>query len=292
MVVKFHPRQNTTNDFSRQSEGVATQMALLTQVDLEAGRSPFSWATESYQRFAEIVCDRTFPCTFAQAALKQGFLTFLPVESSTSPEDVRGVYDGIGDYLSQLNSLPPRQAAFHVLIVLVKPANRLHTVEEYHAQAWDLLQRLHDVDEDEWPEAVPLDPHHIRWAYCLHATPLFVNVSTPAHVRRRSRNLGPSLALVINPREAFDIVPGNDSRGMRARLLIRNRTTKYDGQPVPHGVGAFGEESSREWLQYCLPEENGLRPDERCPLTIRKLADRPDRLWTTNLTPNLTPNQE
>ncbi len=265
----------------------STRTGLLTQAGLEAGRSPSGWEAGVYRTFEKIVSDQAFPCTFARAALKQGSLTFFPVRGTTDHRDVRATYDAIGDYLRRMNALPARQAAFNVLVVLVKPEDRTRTVGEYHAQAWDLLQRLHDVDEAEWPEDVPGDPHDLRWAYCLHGVPLFINVSTPAHVLRRSRNLGPSLALVINPRAAFDVVPGTDSHGLQMRAIIRARTAAFDGQPVPDGVGVYGDEASREWLQYCLPEENTPRHEARCPLTIRRLADRPRGSQTFD-----TPNQE
>ena len=104
------------------------------------------------------------------------------------------------------------------------------------------------------------------WSLCFQDVPIFVNVSCPAHVRRRSRNLGPSLAFITRC-AGFDRVAGATPKAMPFapdRQLMHD----YDGMPAPDDLGTFTRSENREWWQYMLLEENGPRTD-KCPLRSR-----------------------
>ena len=130
------------------------------------------------------------------------------------------------------------------------------------------MQGLHDIDDHPWPESVPRDPEDPAWSFCFGGVPLFVKLSCPAHRKRLSRNVGPSMALIINPRDAFDAIAAAHPKGDKIRHHIRSLIQEYDGQPAAPDLGSFGRESNREWRQYALPDENVPRTDT-CPLVIR-----------------------
>jgi FPC/CPF motif-containing protein YcgG len=102
---------------------------------------------------------------------------------------------------------------------------------------------------------------------CFNGMPLFFNMSNPAHRVRRSRNLGGHFALVVNPRERFDVFAGDTPSGRRVRANIRKRIERYDGTPHSWQLGSYGD-GALEWRQYGLIEENAERAD-RCPFAFR-----------------------
>src|SRR5262249_11741503 len=148
-----------------------------------------------------------------------------------------------------------------------KPETRLLTVEEYHTQAWGILQHLHDNDPAAWPASVPTDPDHPLWSFCFDGVPLFANFSNPGHKCRKSRNLGRSLALVVQPRQGFDLVAGNDPEGQKVRELIRSRIASYDSVPVARELATYGDPDACEWRQYGLPDDDGTIFNT-CPLNF------------------------
>lgn len=141
------------------------------------------------------------------------------------------------------------------------------TVEAYHAIGWRVLQYWHDIDPGGWPDTVTRDPDAPFWSMCFAGTQIFVNMSSPAHAVRRSRNLGPAFTLVINPRERFDAVAGDTPQGRRMRAHIRERIEAYDGLPHSPLLGSY-EAGEIEWWQYGLGETNEP-PARGCPLRMR-----------------------
>lgn len=144
------------------------------------------------------------------------------------------------------------------------------SVASYHQIAWSVLQFWHDVDPAPWPGTVAKDPHTPHWTMCFLGVQIFVNISNPAHRRRRSRNLGPALTLVINPRERFDKVAGDTPAGWKIRQRIRERIEAYDGLAHSPALGSY-EAGEIEWRQYGLMESNEPRTD-RCPFKMRRDA--------------------
>jgi FPC/CPF motif-containing protein YcgG len=131
-------------------------------------------------------------------------------------------------------------------------------------QFWRLLQALHEADAVRWPGEIPLDPDTPTWSFCFGGIPLFVNVNTPAHLRRHSRNLGNSVVLVIQPREAIDFVAAPDSSGDRHRNTIRHRIAGYDDVPPSPDLATYGSATNRDWKLYFLTDdEQGVQGS--CP---------------------------
>jgi len=217
-----------------------------------------------------------FPCVFSQNAFSREKVLFSFVPDLTSggfeiaTEDLRAyvrlsrAWDG-----SVANAEP-------LLMVFCPQTVRGETIEDFHRIGWQILQRWHDVDPSPWPEGVSMDPNSPFWSMCFDGMQLFVNMSNPCHHVRRSRNLGDAFTFVINPRERFDIVAGDNEHGRRVRTHIRHRVEKYDGIPHALQLGSY-EAGELEWCQYGIVEDNRERLD-RCPfeqrVTVRELATR------------------
>jgi len=228
------------------------------------------WVHAAFGEFAAVMKDAEFPCTFAREAFNKDSLLFLFPGRAEDAVAFHHFKQGLLDYLDRLTVMSRFAAAMTVLNVMWQPEPRTLSLPEYQRAFWQLLQRLHDDDEQPWPADIPTDPEQPGWSFCFAGVPLFINLNCPAHDLRRSRRVCPTMAMVINPHDSFDVIAGANERGDKIRGHIRSLIQKYDGQPAAPELDSYGRESNREWRQYALPDDNSDRID-RCPLVIRRL---------------------
>jgi FPC/CPF motif-containing protein YcgG len=233
----------------------------------------YPWARQSLLALKQKLGDpSTFPCPFARRAFKSDKLRYLLAGSPFDKDELKQVRAGLLDYLSLCDTLSGIDEAVTALLIVFEPEPVPLTVEAYHQQAWMIMQDWINNDPEPWPDDIPLNPHEPRWSLCFRGVTLFVNVSCPAHVARRSRNLGPSLVFVTQPRAGFDLVAGDTLEGDKVRQRIRDLMDKYDAPlPWPRVLGTYAR-GELEWLQYVLTETNASRTD-RCPLVIRRKGE-------------------
>jgi len=175
----------------------------------------------------------------------------------------------IHEYLDRLAGLTKAESSFALLVLFIDPRSLPAGLPAHHEAVWDLLQFLHEEDAAPWAPGVSTDPDHPLWSFCLGGSPLFVNISSPAHLKRKSRNLGSALTLVIQLREGFDLVAPDTRTGRRVRGMIRERIEAFDQSPIYAELGYFKDPRNREWKQYGIPD--GEQPQmTRCPFLPRK----------------------
>lgn len=216
---------------------------------------------------ARLTPPSAFPCTFSQNAHRRGLIDFIFVERRDTPGLV-GLRSDLARYLADARTWDGQVNTARPLIVAFSHAAA--TAEDlagYHRIGWEVLQDWHDHDPAPWPAPVARDPHAPFWSMCFAGTQIFVNFSAPAHVTRKSRNLGRHFLFVVNPRERFDRVAGDTPEGRRIRQVIRDRALAYDGIPHAPQLGSY-EMGEIEWWQYGLGDDNHPRTD-RCPLKMR-----------------------
>ena len=211
--------------------------------------------------------DTDFPCLFSKGAFRKGLLLFSFVEGA-SGTDLRRLAQALTDYVElsrgwdgSLGSAHPLVVAFSLTVI----AGR--SQDEYHDFGWEVLHRLHEIDPAPWPDRTSRDVNDPSWSMCFNGMQIFCNMSHPAHRRRRSRNLGDHFLLVINPRERFDIVAGDNPAGRKVRAQIRRRIALFDAVPHAPDLGSYGG-GSLEWKQYGLDDGDGL-PEAPCPFHAR-----------------------
>lgn len=237
-----------------------------TDIDGPQGADLPAWAKTSLAAFRETILNPAFPCMFASSSERRGQLAYAFADTAVADRDVDHIGRAITAWLESLRCLPQNEADYHVLVIFTKPAKD-RSLANYAADAQALLTALHHRDSEPWPRDLPTDEDDPRWSFAFAGTALFANISTPANHIRRSRNVGPSLALVISPRDVFDRVAGPDEKGRRIRANIRRRTTDFDGglPSAPWGTVAYGEGGvGMERKQYILPDDN----DHPIDLTI------------------------
>ncbi len=242
-------------------------MALLAQNDI-ATLPPDDWRQAAFADLAtRLTPPSNFPCTFSQNAFRRGLIRFSFVDAP-GEEGYADAMADLADYVAESADWDGQtNTARPLLMIFSSSAAAFDRADDYHTFGWQALQYWHDHDAAPWPENVSRDPKTPFWSFVFAGTQLFVNMSTPAHIRRRSRNLGRHFTLVINPRERFDIVAGDTPEGRRVRAAIRSRVGKYDDLPHSPLLGSY-QKGELEWVQYALSDD-GLDPPATCPFRFR-----------------------
>lgn len=245
-----------------------TQEALVAGEMATTGRIP-EWYRDVFADLAaRLTPPSTFPCTFSQNAFSRGLVRFAFVEALDAKGLAR-LREDLASYIGEARAWNGQVNAAHPLIVAFShDAVPPGTLEEHQAAGWRVLQDWLDHDPTSWPGEVSFEPTAPFWSMCHDGMQLFVNMSSPAHEKRQSRNLGRHFVFVVNPRERFDVVAGDTPDGRRVRKVIRDRAEAYDGMPHAPQLGLF-EKGELEWVQYALPDTNAPAP-AGCPIKPRR----------------------
>lgn len=212
-------------------------MRLWTWSELEHDASDANTRAHA-ETFRSVVTDPAFPCTFTWLPFASGDLRFVSLDgtSATLADDVVDALAALAD----LTRLHP-----DLLLVVFVEGEDEHTDLR---RDFDLTRRVVRAAVRRDPEA-HADPSRPDWALTVSGVPLFINVSSPRHRRRHSRNVGPVLTLVCQARASFD-TKGRSSAGVREH--IRSRLREYDDEPPHPALGSFGRAGNREAWQYFL----------------------------------------
>lgn len=218
-----------------------------------------AWVPTSYLTFVSTVDHPAYPCFYAAQAEKKGMIRYAINSSLTEPSVIKHTLEAIYTYFAEVDAMTQRQDEDELLLTLVvffPPESKVLELQDYARQAWDFLNALHAVDEVPWPSDMPSDPQDPNWSYILGGRPLFVNISTPAHRNRCSRNLGPGMIFMINPRDLFTRIARQ--WGNQPRLTIYHRQEQYDQiPPYPPHLAPYGEGNpGDELLLYLSPDDN------------------------------------
>jgi len=222
-----------------------------------------NWFREAIEEFQTIIKNLKFPCVYAS----KSNLYYSYANSILVNRDA--VASHFEQYVEALKSLEREDAglaARTLLVTFEKPRENYVSVDEYQCETWELLRFLLYADREPWPDTIPRDPDTSKWEFCFAGVPLFVNVCTPSHLKRRSRNLGRSLTLVVQGRAGIDFCAPPTDEGNPARELIRTRLDSFDQVPRCSDLNVYGIESNRQWKLYFLSDDGKPRTGE-CPLS-------------------------
>ncbi|KUP09807.1 YqcI/YcgG family protein [Bacillus coahuilensis m2-6] len=239
-----------------------TNSYLLTKDDMTTeGRVP-EWVKNEYLNFREVVTNKTFPCYFGMAAEKKGELRY----SYVSNDD----WSTLPGAIKEFNQLfdENKRLIRHGLFVFIEPETEDKDIPYYREYFWNILQYLHDQDEESWPADYPTDPEHHLWAFSFAGEPYFVFGNAPAYKQRKTRDLGNSLVLGFQPRRIFEGLEGTSPGGVMSREKVRERVEKWDNLPKHPNISHYGDPDHREWKQYFIGDD--IKPIEgKCPFHHR-----------------------
>lgn len=217
---------------------------LVKASEITAGGIETARLAQIASEFSTLVRHPGFPCIFARHALVRGELLFGLAEPGV---DLAGAVTELMREAAHTIHLSPQQV---VVLFADLPSDSTLTREREFAS--EVLLRLRQEDRVPWPSHAPHDPGDPRWTFWFEGIDFFINFSSPGHKRRRSRNLGSAFSMVVQSRSSFDDFGPHS----KAREVVRSRLARYDDLPPHPALGAYGEPSNREMLQYFLGETN------------------------------------
>ncbi len=233
------------------------------QVDMEAlyslkGVPP--WGRHVFSEFTKDMLSesRPFPCVFGVEGFKQGSLRFAFIENPRLQKAIEKLASALKGYLEEARGLG-RNTSF---VVFFRPEEE-KTMVEYEKQFWNILSKLHQLDEKEWPEQIPTNPEHYLWEFSFHNEPIFVVCNTPVHEKRASRKSS-TFMITFQPRWVFDGISGDTQLGKLSQKTVRERLEDYDEISVHPALNWYGKAETREWRQYFLMDDNKTETT-KCP---------------------------
>ncbi|WP_322029489.1 YqcI/YcgG family protein [Paraburkholderia sp. J76] len=229
-------------------------------------RAP-GWLDASYETLRTQVMDPAYPCFFGTMAEKRGEMFY----SYVNGKDI-GELAATMETFAQLVSLP--QYRKNNIAIFFEPDAEPLSHDAYHALFWKILQHLHDVDPDPNADAQP-EPSSEDWEFSFAGVETFVVCACPSFRARHSRNLGPGMVLLFQPRSVFVDTITNKVIGREARNQVRKRLETWDEIPAHPDLGFFGDPGNLEWKQYFLDDAN-VRAEDRCPFLKRQRTAKQD----------------
>lgn len=224
---------------------------------------PPDWFAHSCETFKSIVTHPAYPCYLGSTAERRGELYYTLSDSHTCHLLART----LRNFLVRAR-LAPRER--RNLTVFFPPDERPLAISDYHRRFWSTLQVLHEADPSPWPGHISQNPDCSDWEFCFAGESIFAFCGAPCYQKRSSRNLGPGMIILLQPRRSFFGIEGDTRAGIEARKRTRELLTKWDHMPTHPDLGIYGDISNREWKQYALPDDNSrvtgmcpFRPKER-----------------------------
>ncbi|HVW29988.1 MAG TPA: amino acid adenylation domain-containing protein, partial [Polyangiaceae bacterium] len=216
---------------------------------------PPEWLTRAYATFRDNVLDDAFPCFFGTRAERRAEMFY----AFASGDDWGHLGATVARFCALSRSFEHRHSN---LALFFEPRDVPLGHEQFRAFCWDVLQTLRDGDDS--VEGEPVEPSDAAWEFTAYGTQMFVVGCGPSYVRRRSRNLGPGVVMLFQPRAVFVDPVTKRAISMEARAEVRRRLVAWDGMAPHPDLGVYGDPENREWKQYFLPDDN--TPEvARCP---------------------------
>jgi hypothetical protein len=205
-----------------------------------------SWKVEAYEQYRAKVRTPDYPCFFGQGAEVRGEMLYRFSN--------KGSHDDLAvDLITFVNLIaaPPYERSS--LAAFFEPDPAISSHASFVTRFWEVLQALHEHDPRPVITRVPDDP---LWEFSFEQCEMFVVAASPTYQRRRSRNLGPGMVLVFQPRSLFIDPSTSEPIAISVRQRLHKRMLAYDGLPVHPDIGFYGQPTNSEWKQYALPDDN------------------------------------
>jgi uncharacterized protein len=220
------------------------------------------WKLDAYEQYRAKLRNPEYPCFFGQSAEARGEMLYSFIAWS----DLRAFVTNMQQFVTLIGT-PAHERASLAAFFEPDPAITDHVA--FVDRFWQVLQFLHDHDRIPCTEKAP---EHPLWEFGFEGCEMFVVGASPTYQRRRSRNLGPGMVLVFQPRHLFIDPATSEPIAGDVRKRIHKRMLAYDEMIVHPDIGFYGNPGNREWKQYALPDDNqpetGICPfHTRSPIT-------------------------
>jgi uncharacterized protein len=229
--------------------------------------SELPWLADVYAEFCTKVSapDPQYPCHFATRGQLDGQNWFTALEAGADSRDgVAELAQAINDFQRRAWTGPKRQS----LIAFIGPPEPVADFDREYRRFWNLLSGLAAADERPWPDAQPRDVTDPQWQFCFAGEAWFTFCCSPVYRNRRSRNLGPCMAVIFQVRRVFEGLSGSSPAGQAAKQQVRRQLAGYDTVPAHPHLGDEQHSSSFKWRQYMVPDDQRVLSPEACPILL------------------------
>ncbi|WP_282155877.1 YqcI/YcgG family protein [Cytobacillus gottheilii] len=214
------------------------------------------WERTALEQFSEKMSDKTkpFPCIPATIGFSKNQLRYGFIGDPRNEETLYELAAILGKFTRESKHFGPYTS---LIIFYQTPVDlkETYTVEDYEQLFWEQLSGLSAVDAEEWPEDIPVDPHHPIWEFCFNGEKYFMYCATPAHVSRQSRHFD-NMMLAITPRWVLQEFNKKEKFACSIKKKVRERLTKYDDATIHPDLNSYGSEDNFEWRQYFLRDDD------------------------------------
>lgn len=220
----------------------------------------------SVEELEEVLSERIlgpdYPCLGAKSVFRRDRATVVLHDDMESPEAARLLFDQLSDYSRSVDT----EEGFASFVAGFR-GPRVRDEKHFEQMLWELLQRLHDVDEEPWAPEVSADPNDPHFGFSVAGTPFFI-VGLHPEASREARRF-PLPVLVFNLHEQFDTLRESGAFE-RMRDAIRRRDEELQGSVNPmvsdHGTASearqySGRELEEGWEPPFEPDPAAL-PDQ------------------------------
>jgi uncharacterized protein len=216
------------------------------------------WKLTAYHQYKAKLCASGYPCFFGQTGELRGEMIYTFVSQGALIDMAHSMQSFVG-------LLATPEYARCSLVAFFEPDSDLTDHAAFLRRFWHTLQFLHEHDPQ---PATELTPEHPLWEFSFAGCEMFAVGASPTYTKRRSRNLGPGIVIIFQPRTLF-IDPATAAPiAAEVRHRIHKRMLAYDGMPVHPDIGFYGQPTNHEWKQYALPDDNAPESGH-CPFHVR-----------------------
>lgn len=216
------------------------------------------WKIEAYEQYKTRLRAADYPCFFGQTAEARCEMLYTFIDA----RHLGAMAENTRQFVRLIGSAEFDRAS---LTAFFRPDPAIRDHASFVERFWQILQYLHEQDGSPTTKRTPDDP---LWEFSFEGCEMFVVGTSPTYRLRRSRNLGPGIVLIFQPRKLFIDPTTSQPIAADVRHRIHKRMLAYDGMPVHPDIGFYGDLRNREWKQYVLPDDNA--PEEGvCPFHTR-----------------------
>jgi FPC/CPF motif-containing protein YcgG len=217
------------------------------------------WLADAYATFHSTIIDKRYPCYFGSWAERNGALYY----SYVCGGQIDHLPVTLQTFLSACKNISQDK---NNLIVFFEPDARPATHSQHRTVFWDTLQYLRHHDPAPSSASYRNDPSDPLWEFPFAGTLFFVVGISPTYLLHRSRNLGPCLIMVFQPRQVFLDTKTAREISTTDRSTIRNRVQLWDDVQAHPDLNTYGHPGNLEWIQYFISDDNS-RETGACPLS-------------------------
>ena len=223
------------------------------------GASPKEdWKLKAYEQYKAKLNASNYPCFFGQTAELRGEMIYAFIPQGA-------LIDMVTSMRQFVHLLAAPEYARCSLVAFFEPDESLISHSIFVDRFWQILQFLHQHDSQPAIDRSPDDP---LWEFSFEGCEMFAVGTSPTYTQRRSRNLGPGIVIIFQPRILFIDPSTSAPIAAEVRHRIHKRMLAYDEMPVHPDIGFYGQLTNREWKQYALPDDNSPEAGH-CPFRVR-----------------------